>query len=405
MKLRRATVLTCITLGFVLFPVLVASAQDEIVADETVKVSEGAKRALGRQLTEYKTFTLDLVRLEHQVRSRGFATLRLPGVVLPLHLQPRDFRASNHRSFRTTEGGTDADPKPIAVATYTGSVGEEPSALASFVVLPNLLQGVIRTSDAVYFIDPIRRFEAPTTPTEGHPLTDLVLYRARDVRQGAPVVCGTNKLTVALATKEAGVVPHETSWGVSATRSAVVGTDADYEYFCIYGADTNTVIQGLVGQVSAVYEAELDFKLSVGFQHVYQTANQPYTETDGSLLLDQFQAEWNANHTGETRDLAHLFTGKDLDGNTAGIAYVGVVWASPGSSYGLSSENNLMVKLIAHEIGHNFNATHICSGCSGCPACGGSGPIMCPCLQADGATQFSEPSICMIDNWVTHHAP
>ena len=74
------------------------------------------------------------------------------------------------------------------------------------------------------------------------------------------------------------------------------------------------------------------------------------------------------------RDLAHLWTGRDLEGTTVGLAYVGVVCRSQGYSYGVSQRMaSVPAKyvLTAHEIGHNFNACHSDTDCnSGSASCG-----------------------------------
>jgi hypothetical protein len=64
---------------------------------------------------------------------------------------------------------------------------------------------------------------------------------------------------------------------------------------------------------------------------VRTSASQPYTSTDPNTLLDQFRVQWTTNHGNVTRDIAHLFTGKELDGSVIGIAWLGVVC---NSSYG-----------------------------------------------------------------------
>jgi hypothetical protein len=72
--------------------------------------------------------------------------------------------------------------------------------------------------------------------------------------------------------------------------------------------------------------------------------------------------------TGVVRDVAHMWTGKDMDGSTVGIAWVGVVCRSPSYSYGVSqrySSTPQKYVLTAHEIGHNFDADHS-DGQSGC---------------------------------------
>ena len=71
--------------------------------------------------------------------------------------------------------------------------------------------------------------------------------------------------------------------------------------------------------------------------------------------LEQFTDEWNSNQGAIVRDVAHLMTGKNLDGNVVGIAYLTKVCLA--NSYGLSQSRFSVsmpnrVALTAHELGH-----------------------------------------------------
>ena len=64
------------------------------------------------------------------------------------------------------------------------------------------------------------------------------------------------------------------------------------------------------------------------------------------------------------RDAAQLFTGKDIDNNVIGIAYLGAICGTQ-SSYGVVESNfggctalACKTDLSAHELGHNWNADH-----------------------------------------------
>ena len=117
--------------------------------------------------------------------------------------------------------------------------------------------------------------------------------------------------------------------------------------------------------MDAIYDAQLGVKLRVVFQRAWTTNTDPYTLTASNPALFEFRDAYNANPpTGlPPHDLVHMFTGKDIDGSVIGIAFRGVVCSDPGFSYGISqskfnSSTVLRVSLTAHEMGHNFGATH-----------------------------------------------
>ena len=145
-----------------------------------------------------------------------------------------------------------------------------------------------------------------------------------------------------------------------------VATEADYEYVRALGGSTeaNREIEGILNLVDGVYQNELLLRLRIGFQHTWDTPNDPYTAQDVFDRLDEFVAYWNSNFAAEQDyDLAHLWTGTDHD-VPRGVAYESVVCAVRSLSFGLSKHNHFgrhkLSKYItaAHEIAHNLGATH-----------------------------------------------
>jgi hypothetical protein len=118
----------------------------------------------------------------------------------------------------------------------------------------------------------------------------------------------------------------------------------------------------------------------------------PLTSTKGSTLLEQLGAYRAATAEVRARGLAHLVTGKDLDGITAGVAYVRTVCAlETGVSVSQYSYGTTISALImAHELGHNLGAEH--DGAADTPCAGvGGGFIMAPSVS--GYATFSQCSL------------
>jgi hypothetical protein len=95
------------------------------------------------------------------------------------------------------------------------------------------------------------------------------------------------------------------------------------------------------------------------------------------------------------RGLTHLFTGRNLDGNTVGIAYRDTLCRQEFGA-GLTEINErgswLESLIAAHEIGHNFGAPH--DGESGACASTPQTFLMAPSLN--GSDEFSACSIAQI---------
>ena len=182
-----------------------------------------------------------------------------------------------------------------------------------------------------------------------------------------------------------------------------IATEADFEYVSAAGggAAANNEILGTLNQIEGIYQRDIGITFTVVLQHTWDTAADPYiTGGDPSAVITEFTNQWNTNFSGTARDIAHLWTGRSL-GGAAGLAWQGgagegVVCRDPAHSYGISIRETMApfrVGIPAHEIGHNFGASH-CDGQAGC-----DNTIMV-------ATQFSSntQSFCQFSiNQITAH--
>lgn len=115
--------------------------------------------------------------------------------------------------------------------------------------------------------------------------------------------------------------------------------------------------------------------------------------TRASRLLDEL-ATLAGSRALDNPGLVHLLTGRNLDGATVGIAFIGSL-CSESTGVALSQVRNgsfgSSTILIAHEIGHNFGAPHdgeLGSACSATPP----GFVMSPNLD-DTSDRFSSCSL------------
>jgi hypothetical protein len=197
--------------------------------------------------------------------------------------------------------------------------------------------------------------------------------------------------------EDSGIVPaiaaEETPIPSELARVVTISTDADPEWYRKYGEQSNAVIASLINATEAIYNRQLGLRFRIVKQHVY-TDSSPYTTTDSGMLLTAFtrNAE-NAANLGSNPitfhqdvDLKHLFTGKDLNGSVIGIAYIGVLCAVPSLSFGVTQSymEAANAGIFAHELGHNFGATHDSSNREG---------LMYPSISIPPATKFSDVSL------------
>lgn len=183
--------------------------------------------------------------------------------------------------------------------------------------------------------------------------------------------------------------------GAESYRVVTISTDADAEWYAKFGENSNVEIAAIINAAEAIYDKYLGIRFGIVRQHVY-TGESPYVLTDPSKLLAAFakNPENVANLSfspltfNEDVDVKHLFTGKDLDGQTVGLSYVGAVCWAPASAYGLTQGmgRDLTVGIFAHEVGHSLGAQHDAAD---------FGSVMSPIVNTNG--YFSTTSMSQIN--------
>ncbi len=184
-----------------------------------------------------------------------------------------------------------------------------------------------------------------------------------------------------------------------ATLNLDLGTVADFEFSQTFGANTETAVLTRVNNIDGLYSEQLGVQITVAEIDIFSVDNDPFTTSVASALLDELADYRGATPAQDANGLTHLFTGRDLDGSTAGIAFLGSVCAqrtpfdtrSFGVGLSESRRGAILDSLVAaHEIGHNFGAPH--DGAAG-TACASTPPTFLMAPSVNGNDQFSACSI------------
>ena len=166
---------------------------------------------------------------------------------------------------------------------------------------------------------------------------------------------------------------------------------ADFEYTSRQGAAVLTRMIDHVNIVDGIFSGQVGVTLVPTDFITFATDSDQFSSSDPSTLLDQLADYRQNSPTVRSRGLAHLLTGRQLDGDVIGIAFLGSLCDQhQGVSLSEASAFFDNALIMAHEIGHNFGAPH--DGQAG-SVCESSSPsfLMGPFLG--NSSQFSQCSL------------
>lgn len=310
----------------------------------------------------------------------------LDGARVELVLEPYSLRRPGAQAFVQ---GADGVRTPIALPpskTYRGLVrGDATGVVAATLDGETVRARIVLDDNSDWYVQPL----------PGGLAGEHAVYRGSDVAESAggcaaadPVESSTRGPLASGQAQSSGCV------------EADIAIEADYPYYVWNGnSSTQTIndIDAVMNSVELIYarDAKISYKIT---NYLVQTTSGKYSSSDPNTKLTQFQSWWNSNQGSVTRDLAHLMTGT-LNGGQLGVAFYSVVCTS-SQAYGVSNSiwtTNWAnrVAVVAHELGHNWGATH-CNGLADCW-------LMCANIGLCGgdATRFSPSSIREIETYRT----
>ena len=280
-----------------------------------------------------------------------------------------------------------------------GSVAGAPGSWVRLTETPDGVEGAIWDGKEFYAVTRhanIAHFL--TTPLSAAP-DQTVVYRLSDARNLLPQdFCALSDVAEAqgpTALDQYNAIVRSIEPGEfspSITRQIEISLIADSAFQEAESADPTAAMLARLNIVEGIFSEQIGLLVLATDVRLMLKQEDPFTSTKGTSLLEQLSAYRSATPAVRSRGLAHLMTGKDLDGTTAGIAYVRTACdRERGVSLSQRSYGTTISALImAHELGHNLGASH--DGEPGTPcASTGAGFIMASAVS--GYATFSQCSI------------
>ena len=178
------------------------------------------------------------------------------------------------------------------------------------------------------------------------------------------------------------------------------------EYTHYHGGSKTTALSAItttINRMNEIYQRDLSIKLRLvsGVTTIYSdAATDPYPSS-GSTLLKENQTVLDELIGSENYDVGHLFTTGD-----GGLAVVEAACRNSYKAQGVSGWDTptgdiFAIDYVAHEVGHQFGATHTFNSNSG--SCSGANRIAKTAYEpGSGSTIMSYAGICSPDNIQAH---
>lgn len=308
------------------------------------------------------------------VRAEGWAPtevlLPLDGTVVLARLEPASVLAPHFvLRAQVADGSYITLPRPEE-RTYRGTIDEEPGTTIAASISERGLEARIEHADgAVWWVEPI------ADRLRGGAREDHVIYPS-GASIAAPGVCGVSLEMEALSAgpeggaaegsggEERGLGPGQ----CGGTCIADLAIDCDFTFFTARGSVENVTsrVMSVINLANAQYVSQTDILHRIVTIIVRTAEPDPYQGPDINQLLLQVRAHWLFEQAAVDRDLVQLFT-NETTGSTIGIAYLSAV-CSRGLGYSVVRSDccgslNCAADLTAHELGHNWSASHcMCTG-------------------------------------------
>lgn len=355
------------------------------------------------QFLDYEVFQLDHTPLYDLWRTGGerieFDLVPHTGTTVSLELYRYDLRAPNYVLRSGSRAGRGAKlHRRLPSAQYKGLTNSQDQQTAIVTIDSSYLLAYWQTEGEEFFLEPLWRF----WPEAERDL--YVRYRATGVVDSLGTCSAVNRFDGDHDHRHGHHHDHTAGASGRSNMGDCLEVDlaiaADFELFQDFGsvsATENWMLNGLA-LVQTNYDSqpgdeEFDDELRYLVTSTYianNNANDPWTNSNSANdLLDDFTDWGNDGNFSNPHDVATLWTGRNFDGGTIGLAWLDAVCSSVRYNVceNFSSNTQAMRVLWAHELGHNFGSNHDSGG----------GFIMSPSVNT--STTWSASSRNQINNY------
>nr|MBS0036914.1 PKD domain-containing protein [Saprospiraceae bacterium] len=384
-------------LSFLTFSIVLYCSSLPIQFNE-VESAIDQREILDKKFKEYKVYSYDFSNLTDSLQQTNGAIdlLFIMGRehIFDINLvRSQLFGEDYHIQLQTEDGVEILRDRPKNA--YNGISNNSSKNKVRLTIDRNFIYGYIHDGDDRWFIEPVRFFHGESQDL-------FVVYNANDaIETFDNNRCATEDLEI----NKKQIIRN--LWQNNQNKStARLGECYQMDYaiandWLMYQSYNQDITElenrniGVVNNVQGNYEGEFDddiiFNIVTQYTSTCSTCDPWTSSNDAGSLLSSFTSWGNGGNFGVSYGNATLWTDRNFNGSTIGIAWIAGICNN--NKYNVCSDFSTNAELIrvltAHEIGHNFNATHDPSG---------SNTIMAPSVNS--SNDWSSQSINQISSYI-----
>ncbi|ETA67966.1 Reprolysin family propeptide [Methanolobus tindarius DSM 2278] len=351
---------------------LQASVESDTLNEHFEKISIDKSDRLNLRsfdsIKKYDFVTVDPIAFQKDANS-GEITIEIAGEDFKLELEPAIYINEGDTLAIHNETGLYEIEMP-EIYTYNGKVVGYPESKTRFTVSDTGLVGRVEIGDIKYIIE-----RAGYIERDGKKTAVNVVYSNVDISPSGTLPSSDDLVYDSTETSDTFTSGELSTQAIASSMISTQSTKSattvdllaiyDGEFRDIFGNydDCCNEIYDMMETVNEVYSSS-DIGVNLDITHVVRDTG--LDETNGTALLNEFRDRDDFVKEYYNCDIAFLYTGKEIDDNVIGKAYkydttpnkaYALAQMTPGNStYTADLDDRSMV--VAHEIGHVFNAHH-----------------------------------------------
>lgn len=355
-----------------------------------------APAGLSQVLTHWEVYRLDASLIKKHLTANDNNTsvnLNIGKHNWRLHLEPSNILSPNYFLQVSTDAGVEVMSRTDHRA-FKGTDLDN-GGQVRLTIDDGFIHGYIMDGKERYYLEPLWYHQKDADRNL------FLFYAEKDVifDQGVGCIELAAESEHEFVPENNGKIKESSNAELLACYELEIAIAADKSMFNKYGSVSDVeihniaVINDVQGDYTGNFNHDLEFVIVTQF---VVTGTDPWTSsTNAGTLLGSFQSWGNNNGFGVAFDNGELWTDRDFDGATVGIAWVGGICNS--TKYHClqdwTGSATLLRCTTSHELGHNFNSQHDL-GAGVCPP----NFIMCPFVST--STTWSTQSTNVINSYM-----